>query len=50
MTANWTDIGYPESLSAQVRDIWNHKDLGKKSGSFSADVPSHGVVVIKVKP
>ena len=50
MTANWTDIGYPESLSAQVRDIWNHKDLGKKSGSFSATVPSHGVVVIKVKP
>jgi alpha-galactosidase len=50
MTANWTDIGYPESLSAQVRDIWNHKDLGKKSGSFSATVPSHGVIVIKVKP
>jgi alpha-galactosidase len=50
MTANWTDIGYPESLSAQVRDIWNHKDLGNKTGSFSADVPSHGVVVIKVKP
>ena len=50
MTANWTDIGYPESLSAQVRDIWNHKDLGHKTGSFSASVPSHGVVVIKVKP
>jgi len=50
MTANWTDIGYPESLSAEVRDIWEHKDLGKKTGSFSATVPSHGVVVIKVKP
>lgn len=50
ITANWTDIGYPQSLSAQVRDIWNHKDLGAKMGSFSANVPSHGVVVIKVKP
>jgi alpha-galactosidase len=50
MTANWTDLGYPESLSAEVRDIWDHKDLGKKTGSFSANVPSHGVVVIKVKP
>lgn len=50
MTANWTDIGYPESLSAEVRDIWEHKDLGRKTGSFSANVPSHGVVVIKVKP
>jgi alpha-galactosidase len=50
MTANWTDIGYPASLSAQVRDVWNHRDLGNKTGSFSASVPSHGVVVIKVKP
>jgi len=33
-----------------VRDIWEHEDLGKKTGSFSANVPSHGAVVIKVKP
>jgi alpha-galactosidase len=50
ITATWTDIGYPESLSAHVRDIWNHKDLGDKTRDFSANVPSHGVVVIKVKP
>jgi alpha-galactosidase len=47
---NWTDIGYPENLPASVRDLWAHKDLGKKTGSYSASVPSHGVVMLLVKP
>jgi len=47
---NWTDIGYPETLSASVRDLWAHADLGKKTGSYSASVPSHGVVMLLVKP
>ena len=33
----------------QVRDLWAHKDLGKVADQFSADVPSHGVVLITVK-
>jgi alpha-galactosidase len=31
-----------------VRDLWAHKDLGKMAGEFSADVPQHGVVLIKI--
>ncbi len=50
MTVRWTDIGYPASLSAQVRDLWAKKDLGKLQGSFSTNVPSHGVVMIRVQP
>jgi alpha-galactosidase len=46
----WTDIGYPESLPASVRDLWAHKDLGKKTGGYAASVPSHGVVMLLVKP
>jgi len=46
----WTDLGYPDHLSAKVRDLWAMKDLGEKSGSFSAAVPSHGVVMVTVKP
>ena len=46
----WTDIGYPNSLTAAVRDLWAHQDLGSKQGSFSAKVPSHGVVLIAVRP
>jgi alpha-galactosidase len=50
ITANWEDLGYPIGVSAAVRDLWLHKDLGKFSGSFSATVASHGVVMISVKP
>jgi alpha-galactosidase len=50
IAVKWTDIGYPEGVSASVRDLWAHKDIGKKSGTYSATVPSHGVVMISVKP
>jgi len=50
ITVNWTDLGYPAHVSAVVRDLWRHADLGKFSGSFSAPVPSHGAVMITVKP
>src|SRR5882762_7540034 len=44
ITANWEDIGYPGTVSASVRDLWQHMDLGKFTGKFSAAVASHGVV------
>ena len=50
VTANWADLGYPDHLSAAVRDLWQHKDLGKLAGKFSAAVASHGVVMVTVKP
>jgi alpha-galactosidase len=50
ITADWTDLGYPNSLSASVHDLWAKKDLGKKAGSFSAEVASHGVVMVRLEP
>ncbi len=50
ITVNWRDLGYPEHLSAVVRDLWEHKDLGKFTGSFSAAVVPHGVVMTSIKP
>jgi alpha-galactosidase len=46
----WTDIGYPDNLPASVRNLWTANDLGKQSGEYSADVPSHGVVMLTIKP
>ena len=46
----WNQIGYTDHLSAEVRDLWAHKDLGRFTGSFKASVPSHGVVMVTVKP
>ena len=46
----WTEVGYASHLKATVRDLWKKKDLGAFSGSFAADVPSHGVVMVTVAP
>jgi alpha-galactosidase len=50
ISVSWSEIGYPQHVAAQVRDLWAHKDLGKLIGKFSAEVPSHGVVMVTVKP
>jgi alpha-galactosidase len=50
ITVNWEQIGYPAHLSAAVRDLWAHKDLGKFTEKFSAQVESHGVVMVTVRP
>jgi alpha-galactosidase len=46
VTANWSDIGV--TGAHMVRDLWKHEDIGEKDGSFAAEVPSHGVVMVKV--
>jgi alpha-galactosidase len=50
ITAAWDALGYPDHLAASVRDLWQHKDLGKFTGKFSSSVASHGVVMVSVKP
>jgi alpha-galactosidase len=50
ISVTWSEIGYPDYLPASVRDLWARKDLGNSTGSFSATVESHGVVVVKIKP
>jgi alpha-galactosidase len=50
ISVSWTDIGYPQTLAANVRDLWVHKDIGKLTGSLSATVTSHGVVMVTIKP
>jgi alpha-galactosidase len=32
-----------------VRDLWAAKDLGTFKESFTANVPRHGVVMVKIK-
>jgi alpha-galactosidase len=46
MTLNLKDIGVFKP--ADVRDLWEKKDLGKFTGSFWAEVPKHGAVLVKV--
>ena len=50
ITVHWSAIGYPNSLNAEIRDLWRAKDLGLAKGSYTAEVASHGVVMLTVKP
>ena len=48
MTVRWSDIGV--TGTQKVRDLWAHSDRGTGTQAFWADVPSHGVVLLKVTP
>jgi alpha-galactosidase len=47
VTAYFRDVGAGET--ATVRDLWEKRDLGVFNSSFTAQVPKHGVVLLKVK-
>jgi len=47
VTAYFRDIGVGDTAS--VRDLWEKSDLGAVKVSFTARVPTHGAVMIKVK-
>lgn len=46
LTATWSALGVPDNQ--RVRDLWREKDLGVYSDSFSARVPAHGVVLVRL--
>ncbi len=46
ITVPWTLIG--RTGAQPVRDLWQRRDLGASRDAFSATVPRHGVVLIKV--
>jgi alpha-galactosidase len=47
VTAHFRDVGVADTAS--VRDLWEKRHLGVFSSSFTAQVPKHGVVLLKVK-
>jgi alpha-galactosidase len=47
ITAKWSDLGITGTHA--VRDLWKHADLGKVKDEFVATVPTHGVMMVKIK-
>jgi alpha-galactosidase len=47
VTVHFKDIGAGPSVS--IRDLWERKDLGTFNGSYTAEVPRHGVVLLKIR-
>ena len=46
VTAKWSDIGVQGTHA--VRDLWEHADKGTVADEYTVEVPSHGVVMIKI--
>ncbi|HTS87803.1 MAG TPA: glycoside hydrolase family 27 protein [Gemmatimonadales bacterium] len=47
LRADWTAVGLAAGR-ARVRDLWAHEDRGMFTGSYTATVPSHGVVMVTI--
>lgn len=48
MAFEWSEVGLPQKIQFEVRDLWEKEDLGAFDVSFSAMVPPHGVKMLKV--
>ena len=46
--AKWSDLGVRGKQT--VRDLWRQRDVGDYADSYSATVPPHGVVLVKITP
>jgi alpha-galactosidase len=49
MTADWGRVGL-KTKQARVRDLWMHTDSSGVTDRYTATVPSHGVVMLRVWP
>jgi alpha-galactosidase len=45
----FAEVGWP-ARTAAVRDLWRKKDMGPFSERYSAEVASHGVVMLRLAP
>ena len=51
ITVKWSDIGLSSDHSANVRDLWAHKDLGTFTGNYtSSPIDHHAVMMFKITP
>ncbi|HEX7023853.1 MAG TPA: glycoside hydrolase family 27 protein, partial [Gemmatimonadales bacterium] len=49
ITADWGRVGL-KTRKARVRDLWAHTDSASVESRYTAAVPSHGVVMLRVWP
>ncbi len=46
MTAYWPVLGLEGKH--KVRDLWKHANFGTAKDEWTADVPQHGVVIVRI--
>jgi alpha-galactosidase len=50
LTVTWQQLDYPDHVAARIRDLWQAKDVGTVKANYTAVVPPHSVVMLKVQP
>ncbi|HXY20246.1 MAG TPA: glycoside hydrolase family 27 protein [Gemmatimonadales bacterium] len=50
IAVDWPGVGLARGAAAQVRDLWAHAERGRHVGSWAAQVPAHGIVLVKITP
>jgi alpha-galactosidase len=50
IAVSWQELGLRFDADLSVRDLWAKKDLGRVRGTFTATVPPHDVVMVRVTP
>jgi alpha-galactosidase len=48
MSVKWSDVGIT-AANPKVRDLWAHRDITNAATDYSVNVPSHGVVMLRVE-
>lgn len=51
ITVQWSDIGFPSTRSAVVRDLWAHKNVGTFTSNYTSPmINAHGVMMLRITP
>ena len=48
VTFRWPDVGITQAPS-RIRDLWSHTDQKGTGANYSAEVPGHGVELLRVR-
>jgi len=48
ITVKWSEVGIT-SANPKVRDLWAHRDIADAPAEYTATVPAHGVVLLRVE-
>jgi hypothetical protein len=50
MDVQWSEIGWSDKDALSVRDLWQHRALGRHRSGYRVTVASHDVAMWKVGP
>ena len=43
-----SELGIPDGKASNVRDLWEHSDLGPADGFYKVSVPAHGCKILRI--